>query len=84
MYDLNTSKFIETFFSVLTFLLGSIGEGMSFGLVEVFTVSSVTPGVGPGVPGGAGHVGQVSIISDRHWGVVGCDQCIMAACLVWG
>ena len=46
---------------------------MSFWSVEVFTVSSATPGLGLGVLGAAGHVGHVPIISDGHWVVVGCD-----------
>ena len=57
--------------SVFTFLLGAKSRGDLFLLVELLTVSSVTPGLGPGILGLAGSIGHVPIISDRHCGTEG-------------
>lgn len=54
-------------------LIGATGKDTSSLVVEVFTVYSATPSLGPWALGMVRHVGHVPIISEGHWVVVGCD-----------
>lgn len=63
---------------IFTFLLGATGEGISSLSTEVLTVSSATPGLGPGGPGG----GWAHRACSRHLGGA-LGRCRVSPCWSW-